>query len=607
MKKALLLLIGLTIVSACSKDETMNPEPESVQVQKYTITISAGEGGIVSSEGGTFNKDSEVSVTATPDAEYLFQSWSDGSTDNPRTIKVGADLTIIANFVKKQYDLTVTVVGDGAVTEEVVIQGGRYNSGSQIKLTATAAEGWEFASWSGAIESTDNPITINISTSKEVSATFIRKKYDLTITIEGEGTVTEEVVVQPGQYDYETQIKLTAVPAEGWEFDSWSGEIESEENPITVTLVEDMGISALFVESVNGVSSSIDLCKLENNPVRSIAFGFPRYQYSLPAKGLKKFTLIFVDFDDAPATKSVEEVYNVLSPVSSEFFYKSSYGKLEVEFDVIDKWYRMPKSSSEYNMSRGNATGTSHRLYLEEALSLADEDYDFSQTDTFIVITNPEADEIDFGPAFIGNDFWNFKADGKTFYTSTSSGSDLNVWGGKWLNHEVFHNMGLPDLYNYSGNPTWHGFVGQFSIMGLISGRSPDLFAYEKWMLGWIDEGKIFCSPEGTSVVDLTPIERSDDGTKMIILPISSEQSLIVESRRSIELDQNLPNEGVLVYLVDTSVASGAGTIKVLPYDPMNQTKFDQLLGQGEQLNYGGYSIEVVISSAVFDRIKITK
>lgn len=244
--KNVALLLLVFVLFSCSKEETSST-PEPAQVPKYTVSITAGDGGTVSSAGGTYDKDTQISVTATPNAEYLFQAWGDGSTDNPRSIKVTADLTITANFVKKQYDLTINVVGEGAVTEEIVIQGGRYNSGSQIKLTATAAEGWEFTTWTGAIESTDNAVTVNINEGKEVTATFTRKKYDLNITIEGEGTVTEEVVVQPGQYDYETQVKLTAVPEEGWEFTSWSGDLESTDNPVTLTVEEVQSITAKFV------------------------------------------------------------------------------------------------------------------------------------------------------------------------------------------------------------------------------------------------------------------------------------------------------------------------------------------------------------------------
>lgn len=175
--KNVTLLLLVFVLFSCSKEETSST-PEPAQIPKYTVSIKAGDGGIVSSAGGTYDKDTQISVTATPNAEYLFQAWSDGNTDNPRSFKVLSDFSLTANFVKKQYDLTIIVVGEGAVTEEVVIQGGRYNSGSQIKLTATAAEGWEFTSWSGDLESTDNPVTFTIEEAHSITAKFVMKDSD---------------------------------------------------------------------------------------------------------------------------------------------------------------------------------------------------------------------------------------------------------------------------------------------------------------------------------------------------------------------------------------------------------------------------------------------
>lgn len=609
MRKLYYILSLLLVLLACSKDDTVTPKPEPVKTPKYTVSITAGDGGTVSSAGGTYDKDAQISITATPNAEYLFEAWSDGSTDNPRTIKVTTDLSITANFVKKQYDLTVNVVGEGAVAEEVVIQGGRYNSGSQLKLTATAAQGWEFSGWSGAVESTQNPVTVNIDGAKEITATFTRQKYDLNITIEGEGTVTEEVLIQPGQYDYETQVKLTAVPEDGWEFIGWSGDLQSTENPANVSITETKEVTARFIPSVNGVSNSVELCKLENlHPFRG--YGFPLKPFAQRAEGNLKMTLIFIDFDDSPATKSVNEVYNVLNPVSKDFFFKSSYGKLELEFEVINKWFRMSKNSGDYNMKREAPVENpfeSHYNYLNEAFKLADEEYDFSTTDSFVVITNPDTQNVDVGPAFTGNEFWNFSADGKVFYNSTNSAYDLNYWGGLWLNHEVFHNMGLPDLYRYGGDPTWHGLVGRFSIMGLISGEAPDLFGYSKWMLDWINDSQVFCADSGSGIVDISPIESFQGETKIVVLPLSNTKAIVLESRRAIELDNNLPNEGLLVYLVNTSIPGGTGVIKVLPENNYDEVKLNLILGEGDELYYEGFNIKVVYSDPSFDRVVITK
>lgn len=228
-----LLLVGLTLLLfSCTPT--------------YMVVFTAGEGGSVSTPGGEFDEGTVVSVTAQPNPEYEFEQWSDGSTRNPLTIGVVEPISLTAYFKKKQYEFTVNVQGEGTVKEDVLIQGSKLNSGSQVKLTALPASGWYFDSWTGSVSGNVNPLSVDINGSKTITAVFKRKKYDLTVTIEGEGTVTEQVVVQPGQYDYQTQVKLTAVPKEGWEFTSWGGDIGSTTNPINVTVDSDKDISVVF-------------------------------------------------------------------------------------------------------------------------------------------------------------------------------------------------------------------------------------------------------------------------------------------------------------------------------------------------------------------------
>ena len=214
----------------------------------YMVVFSGSEGGSVSTPGGEFDEGSTVSVTAQPNAEYEFERWSDGSTQSTRTLTVLEAVNLTAYFVKKQYEFTVNVQGEGTVKQEVVIQGSKINSGSQVKLTALPATGWYFDSWTGNATGNTNPLTVDIDGSKTITAVFKRQKFDLTVTVVGEGIVTEEVVVQPAQYDYETQVKLTAVPETGWEFTAWSGDLESTENPVTVTVEEAQNITATFTQ-----------------------------------------------------------------------------------------------------------------------------------------------------------------------------------------------------------------------------------------------------------------------------------------------------------------------------------------------------------------------
>ena len=67
---------------------------------EYTLTVAVEGKGTVTG-GGTFPKGTEVALTATPDENYVFSKWSDGSTDNPRYIQLTEDLDITAIFIEK--------------------------------------------------------------------------------------------------------------------------------------------------------------------------------------------------------------------------------------------------------------------------------------------------------------------------------------------------------------------------------------------------------------------------------------------------------------------------------------------------------------------------
>jgi len=174
MKKLFFLLTAFTLVLSCSSDETSTPVSPPTPIVKYTITLSAGEGGTVSTTGGEYELGQTVSVTATPQGEYLFKDWSDGNTNATRTITISSNTTLTANFEKKKYPLTLNIEGEGEVLEEIVNSGRTtdYDSGTTVKLTAVPAEGWEFVGWTGAIESTELEVQLFVSEAKEINTVF---------------------------------------------------------------------------------------------------------------------------------------------------------------------------------------------------------------------------------------------------------------------------------------------------------------------------------------------------------------------------------------------------------------------------------------------------
>jgi len=154
---SLLITSVIGVIFSCAKEE---PTPEAI---KYTLTVTAGDGGNVSNAGGSYAAGSEVTITATPNSEYVFSGWSNGSTDNEIKITINSNQTLIANFIKRKYALNITIEGEGTVTEEIISSGKDYDSGTVVRLTAIPKDGWAFAGWSGNIESIENPIELTVN------------------------------------------------------------------------------------------------------------------------------------------------------------------------------------------------------------------------------------------------------------------------------------------------------------------------------------------------------------------------------------------------------------------------------------------------------------
>jgi len=250
-------------------------------------------------------------------------------------------------------------------------------------------------------------------------------------------------------------------------------------------------------------ASSVLPCKLPIQDGRgdvSIG-GWPRIADRMRTTGTITTQVIFVDFSDAPAVMTPQDAFAKISG-AKDTFSEMSYGLMNYNLVPTYKWYRMKSPSTSY--APLNKSFLSHRAYIAEALGMADPDIDFSKSDAFVIVANPDSTGIgDSGPGFASTYGNGFTLDGKYIANGATSSHDLNGWKSIWLNHEITHTMGLVDLYaatSGGGSDYWdfHRYVGQFSYMGFSSFESnaPGLTAYERWYLNWLDDSQIICSTE---------------------------------------------------------------------------------------------------------------
>ena len=128
MIKKILIVSLLFILVTCSKDDGYGPAeinsgssysynpPSSdygstssttTSVTQYSLTVTAGTGGSVSTSGGTYDDGSSVSITATPNDGYEFSGWN-GSNSTNSTISVTINSNTIIEALFTEIPITET-------------------------------------------------------------------------------------------------------------------------------------------------------------------------------------------------------------------------------------------------------------------------------------------------------------------------------------------------------------------------------------------------------------------------------------------------------------------------------------------------------------------
>ncbi len=205
-----------------------------------TLTFS-NDGGTATTDGYGYYSHSVPSGwsgTVIPTkAGYSFTPPSRDYTDVTANI---TDQDYTASII--QYTLTIDTTAGG--TTDPAPGSYTYDYGTEVSVTAVPNSGYQFSGWSGDATGTTNPITVTMDGDKSITANFSTIQYTLTIAAGAGGTTNPA----PGNYTYDTgtQVAVTAVPNDGYQFSHWSGDASGTTNPITITMDADKSITANF-------------------------------------------------------------------------------------------------------------------------------------------------------------------------------------------------------------------------------------------------------------------------------------------------------------------------------------------------------------------------
>jgi len=148
----------------------------------------------------------------------------------------------------ERYSLEVDVVGNGSTDPSEGEH--RFEESELVDIEAEPDEGWEFIGWSGDVNSEESHVELEMNEDRQVTAKFEELDeeigYELNLSVVGEG----DVGLKEGTHSFDEgeDISLKAEPDEGWQFERWSEDIESDQTWLNLTIEEDLNITAHFEE-----------------------------------------------------------------------------------------------------------------------------------------------------------------------------------------------------------------------------------------------------------------------------------------------------------------------------------------------------------------------
>ena len=239
----------------------------------YAITINATNGSV--------NVPQNIceELTARPYNGYHFVQWSDGVTDNPRTIELTQDTTLEAIFVHNPVIKYIYDASRGSISGDTITPTGV--ASAPITFEATAEYGYHFVQWADGV--TDNPRTIELTQDTTMEAIFAPNKYAISVTCD---TTKGSIEGENGEFDYKSELIYRAIPNYGYHLHRWSDSYYTTENPRTITLLRDTTIEAIYAPNTYTIRDG-------SNYTQGYVYGVGSYEYlserqltAIPARGL---------------------------------------------------------------------------------------------------------------------------------------------------------------------------------------------------------------------------------------------------------------------------------------------------------------------------------
>jgi len=253
---------------------------------------------------------------------------------------------------------------------------------------------------------------------------------------------------------------------------------------------------------------------------------------AMPSTGNVKVLVVPIFFNEANATQTFIDTLNTVFNDTTDkltfgsvksYYNVSSYGKLNLSFDIFDNEYFIPSKSYKYYDTNMTSLISSALQTVDKYYNLADYDSDndgyidaiwfiydmdyisgsnyyWAWTSDFSGNITNKYDEVNVGKiAFASYEFADANDSYYDAYPDKESASGLTA---RTYIHETGHLMGLSDYYDYDYDKTV-GYHHTMFGMSLMDSNYGDLDSASKLLLGWIDP-VVICQDDVVNIKSLS-------------------------------------------------------------------------------------------------------
>ncbi len=320
---------------------------------------------------------------------------------------------------------------------------------------------------------------------------------------------------------------------------------------------------------------------------------------------------------DAPAGKALpSQEYKFYLDKLREWFTNVNNSGEPVTVRVKDKWFDYGEPLKPLELSHKQFTEQT-KQFSSKFVQQIDPEIDFTDVDYLIVVV-PAATRYDvvsqtglMGQRTSEGEVRNMSLLMQPNFDITQTHMFLNFLTIAMFIHELYHpgfNMG-----DQLGDEKWQYENRGMGQWGMFATGTTDMLQWHKWLIGFTTDSQVACAPlDLPTTTWLSPGSTKTGRQKLLVVPFSSTEALVVESVRATGLNYRLSKaeQGALVYKLDmTDLRYDFGYEVQFPdtrlWKPMKYAMGDAPLKKGETFTYKGVKITNVEWGEFGDVIKV--